>query len=46
MAQLQRAKLTNQRLEDEKAELLTEIRKYKGHSLADNFVSFHHIFSK
>lgn len=39
MSQLQQSKLTNQRLEDEKAELLNEIRKLKGHSLADEFVS-------
>jgi len=38
MAQLQQTRLTNQRLEDEKAELLHEIRKFKGHS-AEDFVS-------
>ena len=39
MSQLQRYKLTNERLEDEKAELLHEIRKLKGHSVADDYVS-------
>ena len=39
MSQLQRCKLTNERLEDEKAELLHEIRKLKGHSVAEDYVS-------
>ena len=39
MSQLQRYKLTNERLEDEKAELLHEIRKLKGHSVAEDYVS-------
>ena len=39
MAQLQQTKLANHRLEDEKAELLNELRKFKGHSISDSYVS-------
>ncbi|KAF6025546.1 hypothetical protein EB796_016137 [Bugula neritina] len=37
MVQLQQAKLTNQRLEEEKSEILYELRKFKGHSAVNEY---------